>query len=72
VTEVLLVSGSLRAESANSAGLRTAAAVALDVQPAHRHGLLAGDGIRATLYWQAHGSDTRTIGNPCGSSKVRR
>ena len=59
VTEILRVSGSLRAESANSAGLRTAAA-------------LAGDGIRTTLYWQAHGSDTRTIRNPCGSSKVSR
>jgi chromate reductase, NAD(P)H dehydrogenase (quinone) len=37
VTEVLLVSGSLRAESVNSAVLRTAAA-------------LAGDRIRTTLY----------------------
>ena len=37
MTEVLLVSGSLRAESVNSAVLRTAAA-------------LAGDGIRTTLY----------------------
>jgi chromate reductase, NAD(P)H dehydrogenase (quinone) len=37
VTEVLLVSGSLRPESVNSAVLRTAAA-------------LAGDGIRTTLY----------------------
>ena len=37
VTEVLLVSGSLRAESVNGAVLRTAAA-------------LAGDGMRPTLY----------------------
>jgi NAD(P)H-dependent FMN reductase len=37
VTEILLVSGSLRAKSVNSAVLRTAAA-------------LAGDGIRTTLY----------------------